>query len=507
MSKKFLKTLPDIFLASRERSTEIYRARHRGTVIKIGPRLYTTLVRQNPRHLIQQRRWPIVSLYAPGAVIGYRTGLHSKPAEDGTVFLSGPKRQKVDLDGLRIRVLPGPGPLEGDIGFIGGLYMPSKARAILESLKPSRVRPGAAQTPPHNVPQPEIEAYLDRLLNTSGEDAVNGLRDLARRIAPSLDAEKEMAKLDRTVGALLGTREGSVDTPYLTARRTDPPYDADRLVLFEQLHATLSQPMPNRLDPAPTGEAFRNAAFLDAYFSNYIEGTEFEIGEAREIVFDGRLVEQRHADSHDVLGTFELVGGADFMHTSVRDIDNPEAFIARLADAHRRIMAGRQEQVPGSLKQKANRAGRSEFVHPDFVRGTLTQGFVIARSLHDAFARAAALMFVVSEVHPFADGNGRVSRAIMNAELVSAGLSRIIIPTVYREDYLGGLRALTRRSDPDPFVKVLDYAQAVTSWVDYSDLDRAIAMFESCNAFDDESEGTRLRLRAGVASKIPAGQG
>ncbi len=501
MPKRSLSEFPHIFLSTRERSAEIYRARQRGEVIKIGPRLYTTLVRQNPRHLIQQRRWPIVGLYAPGAVIGYRTGLDSKPTEDGTVFLSGPKRQMIDLDGLRIRVLPGAGPLEGDTEFIGGLYLPSKARAILESLKQSRARPGAAQTTVHGVPQSEIETYLDRLLNTSGEEAVNALRDLGRRIAPTLDAPKEMEKLDRIVGALLGTRDGVVAAPYLTARRADPPYDADRLVLFEQLHTVLSQPMPRRPDPAPAGEAFRNAAFLDAYFSNYIEGTELEIGEAREIIFHGRLAEQRPADSHDVIGTFEVVGSADFMHVSVRELSDAEAFIARLEWSHRRIMAGRPEHTPGIFKEKANRAGRSQFVHPELVRGTMTQGFVVARSLHDAFSRAAALMFLVSEVHPFADGNGRVARAIMNAELVSGGLSRIIIPTVYREDYLGGLRVLTRRGDPEPFVKVLDYAQAVTSWVDYTDLDRAIAMFEACHAFDDESDGTRLRLPASFASK------
>jgi Fic family protein len=41
-------------------------------------------------------------------------------------------------------------------------------------------------------------------------------------------------------------------------------------------------------------------------------------------------------------------------------------------------------------------------------------------------------MFLVAEVHAFSDGNGRLSRAMMNAELVSAGEQRIIVPPVYR---------------------------------------------------------------------------
>ncbi|WP_282778728.1 Fic family protein [Phaeodactylibacter xiamenensis] len=51
-------------------------------------------------------------------------------------------------------------------------------------------------------------------------------------------------------------------------------------------------------------------------------------------------------------------------------------------------------------------------------------------------ARAIYMMFLVTEVHPFDDGNGRIARIMMNAELVHGGSSKIIIPTVYREDYM-----------------------------------------------------------------------
>ena len=56
-------------------------------------------------------------------------------------------------------------------------------------------------------------------------------------------------------------------------------------------------------------------------------------------------------------------------------------------------------------------------------------------------------MFVIAEVHPFADGNGRTARIAMNAYLTQAGLSRILIPTVYREDYVLPLRALSRSAE------------------------------------------------------------
>ncbi|MEJ0057694.1 MAG: Fic family protein [Bacteroidota bacterium] len=65
------------------------------------------------------------------------------------------------------------------------------------------------------------------------------------------------------------------------------------------------------------------------------------------------------------------------------------------------------------------------------------------------------MMFIVSEVHPFLDGNGRVARVMMNAELSSKGQSKIIIPTVYREDYMGALRKLTRQRLPGAYIWML----------------------------------------------------
>ena len=53
------------------------------------------------------------------------------------------------------------------------------------------------------------------------------------------------------------------------------------------------------------------------------------------------------------------------------------------------------------------------------------------------------------------DGNGRIVRVMMNAELSAKRLSKIIIPTVYREDYMGALRKLTRQRVADAYVRML----------------------------------------------------
>ena len=106
--------------------------------------------------------------------------------------------------------------------------------------------------------------------------------------------------------------------------------------------------------------------------------------------------------------------------------------------------------------------------------------------------------FLVSEIHPFTDGNGRIARIMMNAELAAGGEERIIIPTVYRGNYLAAQRALTHNGAPEPLIRTLDYAQRWTAAVDWRTVEATARDLEACNAFLEsesaEQEGRRLRL-------------
>ena len=115
------------------------------------------------------------------------------------------------------------------------------------------------------------------------------------------------------------------------------------------------------------------------------------------------------------------------------------------------------------------------------------------RAVDDPFGRAAFVMFLVAEVHPFDDGNGRVARLFMNAEMAAAGETRIIVPTVFRDDYLLALRALSRQTRPGPFVAMLDRAQRFASELDFRVLPQVVEVLTACNAFLEAGEGT-LRL-------------
>ena len=113
-------------------------------------------------------------------------------------------------------------------------------------------------------------------------------------------------------------------------------------------------------------------------------------------------------------------------------------------------------------------------------------------------------MFLVSEVHPFADGNGRTARIMMNVELVAASEERIVIPTVYRANYLSALKALSQSARPEPLIRVLDYAQRWTAAVDWRSVEETRRELEDCKRFSRSGGGRGGRPAATDADRLIA---
>ena len=476
-------------------STAISREVRAGRLRRIAPKLYTTNLADPPESIVRRHLYRILARYYPGAVVSHRSALEGGVARDDTIFLTYKYTKRATLPGITIRLLKGKGPAEGDNPFMEGLHLASRARALLENLQPARARSGA----PKSWSREEIEEYLDEIARVHGEAELNRLRDSARRIARSLKLTDEFKALDSLIGAILGTRAARLTTDVAYARAARAPYDAHRLERFMTLFAALRRAvLPLRPAPALTPEGVRYAAFFEAYFSNYIEGTEFMVEEAADIVFRGKIFHERPADAHDVLGTYRLVANREEMN---RVPASAEELIELLKSRHVTLLAGRPEKQPGRFKEEINRAGETVFVVPELVAGTLIKSFEPYRAIEDPLARAMYVMFLVAEVHPFADGNGRVARIMLNAELVHGAQARIIIPTVYREDYLLALRALTRQGNTDPYIRMLDRAQEFTSEIDFNDYERALSQLRESGAFLEPNEG-RLRMpRHAVATR------
>ena len=427
--------------------------------------------------LVARNRIRVLAAFFPGTVLGYRTAFNGGNPSHGTVHLVGTYRRTLNLPGLTVEVWKGAPPQATDMAMQSQpLYFPSEARLLLENLMPSR----GENT--RTVGSEQVELRLLTICNARGEAHVAELREHARPLAAALKLADEFKILDSLVGSILNSRPSVLTTQQGKALRAGLPYDTGRLELFEtlaeQLRATV---LPQPESVTFTDVARRNFAFLESYFSNFIEGTEFDVQEARGFVLDGVPIASRPKDSHDIIGVFEQALNPAW---ATLTLPSGEPIIDQLRARHRHQMLSRPEVEPGAFKLQSNRAGNTEFVTPALVRGTLVQGSKLLTTVPAGSARALLAMFLVAEVHPFNDGNGRLARLVMNAELSAVNACRILVPTLYREQYLDCLRVLTRDCLPTPFLKVMSDILVWTSKFDYQDLDRVIADLKHCNAFE-----------------------
>lgn len=493
MPKKSISEFPEVIVSSKDITKEISTYVKQGKLKKLASRVYTTNLSDDPALIVKRNIWQIVAQLFPDGLIADRTALENQPASDGSIFLISHKKREVKISDFIIRPRKGFAPLSTDLPFIGGLHISSQARAFLENMKPSRSRDGKIS---RTLTQEEVEVRLEKIYRGGGEKALNELRDQARSISKDLHSEEEFKTLNNLIGSLIGTQNHALKSSVGIARRAGIPYDPGRIELFETLFVTLKKTAPLlRLLDNRTSEELINLSFFEAYFSNFIEGTEFEIGEAFNIIFKNQIPQDRPEDAHDILGTFKVVSSLEEMKKTPSDFDD---FIYLLKKRHNIIMEGRSDKNPGHFKKSLNRAGNTVFVEPDLVMGTFQKGFEFYQSLETPLHRAIFMMFLVSEVHPFSDGNGRVARVMMNAELEYAGEIRILIPIVYRNNYLSSLKALSLNKRAEPLIRVLDFAQNYTSRIDFTTFKKAQRDLIETNAFVDpniaDHEGKKLVL-------------
>ncbi|HVB48776.1 MAG TPA: Fic family protein [Burkholderiales bacterium] len=464
-----------------------------GELARIAEGVYLFEHTPDAQAAVVRRNWArILGALVPKAVVSYRSA-YAGGLTDDVIYLSHPTRynRTIKLPGLHAVLVKGAAPQAGDMPLgSAGLYFASRERQLLENLSQERGEHGKS------AGARAVEERLVSILGASGEAGLNKLRDRARPLAEPLGLKKEFNKLDGLIGALLATHAtGVLKTKDGRRVAQGTPVDAARMGRFETLAARLRvEALPHRNGLATTEPSRSNFAFLEAYFSNYVEGTEFAIEEARDIALKGRIVERRPKDSHDVLGVFKLA-----LQSPTRDTLPPfgHDFPTELARRHALMLEMRPEVNPGHFKLDPNRAGNTWFVEPNLVRGTLIEGSNLARSVPEGLARAIYYAFLVSELHPFNDGNGRIARLIMNAELSRVDEARIIIPTLFHEEYVDCQRQLTQQNAPTGHIRALSLIQRWTIGFDYSHIDRLIDAVKRTNALERSRSQYKLTMPDG----------
>ena len=445
-----------IIFANVAKALEVSRSVKTGKLRKLASKLYTDDLTSSPEDIVRRHRLEIAAHFYPRALISHRSALEGNVSPGGKLHLTLPNAVAPvrKLPGLEIRIWRGPAPQADDartpLGDGHELFTSSQARAVLENLQIARAH---GSDEPKTLSTADLERWLDRHLRIFGIGWLDKLRQQAEGLSAGFGWDREQQELNQLVAAIKGeTSSHRLTTDFMRFRARGKPYDPERMTLFGTLHARLAAERFLEL-PWPQLNELENRAFWEAYFSNFIEGTKFTVEEARVIVYDREaakaLEKKRPDDAHDILETYRLIIDPKISGEVPKDETH---LLELLKRRHARMMASRLTIEPGVFKNTPNQFGSRMFVAPDLVAETLVHGWPARRDLASPTARALYVLFLIAEVHPFNDGNGRISRLGMNAELEAAGQARLILPTSLRSDYLTVLEALTVNSNPEPFV-------------------------------------------------------
>lgn len=485
--------------ASEANKAHLSRLAKAGRAVRMAPGIYVVDAALPPEALARHHLLAITSAVWPEAVLCDRSAFAGPVPVDGWLFLCQPRLSRqsdLRLPGLTVSPRLGPGRCPGDISLPGGLFQAGFARSLVENVTAPGRPPMRRLT--RQAGTEAVEDRIDELARTGGAGRIRNVLSELDVIAAHFD-RRAVDLVRRRLTAVLGSVSGDVPiSSRLQARLAGQPYDEHRLKLLNSLVSTLERTAP---EPVPElGPASRRhwLPFFEAYFSNFIEGTEFGVEEARSIAVDGIIPARRPADAHDVAATYRLVFDPAVRSRAAATADQ---LVDMLREQHSVLLAARPEKRPGLFKQRPNYAGGYEFVAPDLVEGTLRRGFAVLDPLTDPFQRAVAIVFLITECHPFDDGNGRIARALSNAFLTAGGQVRIIIPTVYRNNYLAALSGLSNQAGGgESLISVLRFAQKWTARMDWSGFEKANAQLTATNAFIDpglaDRTGQRLILPA-----------
>ena len=475
--------------------TTLSKAVGSGAIQRIAPRVFSADTSSSAEEIVLANWSDICGHLVPGAVIVDRSAATPSVVTDSALFVAAETtRKRIKLPGHEIRIRPG-GRMASDLPWTSGMAMSSPARTLVDNLETTRARAGnVART----LSRPEIEDWVAAKSVAWGPERTERLRSEAIGLAKVMGRERLAEKIDRLFEQLAGRESPSPNSGVLFLAVTKgEAWDERQISMFASAFETLvdldRHGVPAWLPAAdPPGEL----PFYESYFSNYIEGTEFSIEEARSIVDTQIPPAERPVDGHDILGTYRCV--VDPVGRAATSVD-PDELIGHLTARHREIMGGRADKLPGRWKTAGNQVGVYQFVEPDLVEGTLRKGLAPVGRLPAGLPRALYVMIVVTEIHPFADGNGRVARVMMNAELSSAGMARIVIPSVFRNEYLGGLRRLSvGDGELTAFLKVMTYAWRWTAAMPWTDAESTSGHLAATNALydstDAETSGIRLEL-------------
>lgn len=247
-----------------------------------------------------------------------------------------------------------------------------------------------------------------------------------------------------------------MDTPYVMFEVAEAAAEefSHRVSDLEDMRSELA-----RLEPLSAAEGDALASY-DAdwlvrftYNSAAIEGSTLTLADTA-LVLEGEFVPSGDKRLSDI---FAAKGIADATEYAAAALARGRALGEELVkDVHERLALDSQPRARGSYRTT-----------PVFIVGSLTtppsasrvrEGmadlmFVMSNSRLPAPLRASAFHAAFEAIHPFAEGNGRTGRVLLNYALAQGGWPSVAIKADMRDRYVTALEDWQVRGEPRPLVE------------------------------------------------------
>jgi Fic family protein len=185
------------------------------------------------------------------------------------------------------------------------------------------------------------------------------------------------------------------------------------------------------------------------YTSNAIEGNTLTLRETAELIEHGITVGGKPLRDHlEAVDHYAAVLWMRELAATTHAIDE-----TTVRELHRRIVSRSQPEIGGIYSTVARRIAGSPVIFPNPAKipslmrefgEWLSHADPLPATSFDAHYRLVA-------IHPFADGNGRTARLLMNLLLLRAGYPPVAVRPQDRKTYLDALEQASVRDDIQPF--------------------------------------------------------
>ena len=211
--------------------------------------------------------------------------------------------------------------------------------------------------------------------------------------------------------------------------------------------------------PKETLRSLKESMNLEwTYNSNSIEGNTLTLRET-QVVLEGLTIGNKTLKEHlEVINHEHAIAILDEI---VKDKEPISEW--NIKNIHYFILKGIDEDNAGVYRRSNVKIKGATHIPPDYlIVPELMEKLIINYNSWDRYhpiIKAALLHGELVKIHPFVDGNGRVSRLVMNLSLMKSGYLPVIIKKEKRIEYYDALDKAHTTGDYDDFIDIIVNAE------------------------------------------------